>query len=267
MGRIHAAAICLILAACQPLLPPSPTASPLPGASQSPSSSQPSTTQSHSLRPSASALPTPTAFPSPTPVPTYSEAPIPIRTLPPDARPTPMPDPPLLSSALTVLAGSDAPGFQDGKGEDARFQGPQGLDLDLQGNLYVADTENHAIRKISPQGEVSTIAGMGQAGDADGLAKQAQFRYPQRLTLDNAGHIFVIENIALEKDPATGQLRYMNVPVLQRIRKVNLSEQKVTQLILSNSDVLKKRLLDIVWHSSEKKTVYFRGEYSSSNPR
>jgi sugar lactone lactonase YvrE len=67
------------------------------------------------------------------------------------------------TGALTVLAGAvNAPGSADGAGADARFNGPRGMVIDARGNLYVADTGNHTIRKITPSGVVTTIA--GQAG-------------------------------------------------------------------------------------------------------
>ncbi|MBT9549103.1 MAG: hypothetical protein IV090_27160 [Candidatus Sericytochromatia bacterium] len=245
MERIRAAAICLLLAACQPVSP-NPVSSP----------SHISTSQIPAPQPTM-VLPSSTAFP--TPIPTYSEEPIPIRTLPPEARPTPLPEPPLLSSALTVLAGSDAPGFQDGKGDLAKFNEPKGLDIDAEGNLYVADTNNHVIRRVSPQGEVITIAGTGQPGDVDGGRQQAQFKFPRRLTLDDFGHIFVIEDTNVEKDPDTGLFIYLNTPIIRRVRKIHISSQKVSNLIFLNSNILKKRLFDIYWHKKNN-NLYISGD-------
>jgi sugar lactone lactonase YvrE len=93
---------------------------------------------------------------------------------------------------LTTLAGS-AEGFQDGQGAAARFNTPSGLALDATGNLYVADTGNHAIRKITPQGLVTTLAGTGAPGFRDGPGAQAQFDGPMGLAIDKAGRVIVAD--------------------------------------------------------------------------
>jgi hypothetical protein len=80
------------------------------------------------------------------------------------------------SRAVQVLAGSEVPGYADGLGTQARFSGSiTGLDVDAVGNVYVADAGNLRVRKISPVGEVTTLAGTGKAGFADGPGAQAQF--------------------------------------------------------------------------------------------
>jgi sugar lactone lactonase YvrE len=68
---------------------------------------------------------------------------------------------------VSTIAGGD-PGFADGPGTTARFRGPPGIDADLDGNLYVADRGNERLRKIAPDGTVTTLAGTGEQGDADG---------------------------------------------------------------------------------------------------
>jgi sugar lactone lactonase YvrE len=59
----------------------------------------------------------------------------------------------------TLLAGDTEPGYVDGMGAKARFNHPTGLAVDAQGNVFVADRGNHLIRRVSPQGEVTTVAG------------------------------------------------------------------------------------------------------------
>lgn len=86
------------------------------------------------------------------------------------------------SWSVTTLAGSAA-GFQDGVGASARFNRPSGVAADPSGILYVADRNNHAIRRVSPTGEVATIAGDGASGDADGAGAAATFRYPSGIGL------------------------------------------------------------------------------------
>jgi hypothetical protein len=64
--------------------------------------------------------------------------------------------------------------------------------LDSKGNLYVADTDNHTIRRISPEGEVTTLAGKaGELGDKDGLGGSARFYFPRGLEVDSSGSIWV----------------------------------------------------------------------------
>jgi DNA-binding beta-propeller fold protein YncE len=94
---------------------------------------------------------------------------------------------------LTVLAG-DREGFADGQGTMAAFNTPSGLAVDPQGNLYVADTGNHAVRKITPQGLVSTLAGTGKPGWRDGPGSQAQFNGPIGVAVDKAGRVYVADS-------------------------------------------------------------------------
>lgn len=84
-------------------------------------------------------------------------------------------------------------GFTDGAGNIAAFDTPSALAIDRRGNVYVADTGNHAIRKISPSGVVSTIAGTGKAGYLDGPAATAQFNGPVGVAVDKAGNVFVAD--------------------------------------------------------------------------
>ncbi|HEX8954958.1 MAG TPA: hypothetical protein VF798_01715 [Burkholderiaceae bacterium] len=94
--------------------------------------------------------------------------------------------------AVSTLAGGKE-GYADGKGHWAAFNTPSGLAIDAKGNLYVADTGNNAIRKIDPLGQVTTIAGDGQAGMRDGSAAQARFNGPLGLDIDKAGNIYVAD--------------------------------------------------------------------------
>ncbi|CAM9219332.1 unnamed protein product, partial [Choristocarpus tenellus] len=79
---------------------------------------------------------------------------------------------------FTLAGGSGSAGFADGVGEDALFQDPQDVAVDVEGNVYVADTGNHRIRMVTPKGVVSTIAGDGTVGHDDGTALEASFSSP-----------------------------------------------------------------------------------------
>lgn len=94
-------------------------------------------------------------------------------------------------SVSTLAGGSE--GFQDGAGSAALFNTPSGLALDAAGNLYVADTGNHAIRKVSPEGHVSTLAGTGTPGYRDGPGAQAQFNGPIGVAVDATGRVLVAD--------------------------------------------------------------------------
>lgn len=97
-----------------------------------------------------------------------------------------------LDGRFQLLAGG-VEGLADGQGSAARFNTPSGIALDAQGNLYVADTGNHAIRKISAQGMVSTLAGNGSPGFADGTAAQARFNGPMGVAVAADGRVYVAD--------------------------------------------------------------------------
>ena len=100
------------------------------------------------------------------------------------------------AGAVTTIAGTAGlSGAVDGAGSAARFHGPQGLVLDAAGNLFVADTNNNAIRKVVPaSGAVTTVAGQtGVAGSTDGTNSQAQFHFPSGIGIDAAGNLLVAD--------------------------------------------------------------------------
>ena len=102
-----------------------------------------------------------------------------IRTIAPDG------------TVATFAGGSE--GFVDGKGTAAAFHTPSALAFDHEGNLYVADTGNHAIRKIAKDGTVTTLAGNGTPGSMDGIGRAAQFNGPVGLAVDDAGIVYVAD--------------------------------------------------------------------------
>jgi len=95
---------------------------------------------------------------------------------------------------VTTLAGS-AEGFADGVGSAAMFNLPIGICIDAIGNLYVADQNNHRIRKITPDGTVTTIAGSSTAGYADGIGNLAKFYFPVGICIDSAGNLYIADSL------------------------------------------------------------------------
>ncbi|RZL19715.1 MAG: hypothetical protein EOO89_02480 [Pedobacter sp.] len=93
---------------------------------------------------------------------------------------------------VSTLAGSSS-GRQDGQGAAAKFMEPTGVCTDLAGNIYVADSYNHLIRKITPAGLVSTIAGTGVRGRNNGNSVDATFDTPFGVMADQNGNVFVAD--------------------------------------------------------------------------
>ena len=97
---------------------------------------------------------------------------------------------------LALLAGSEhEKGFKDGQGSQARFHIPRDLAIEGDGSLLVADTYNHCLRRVSPHGTVTTLAGSGEAGFADGVGSSAQFHRPRGVVVDRYGIIFVSDHV------------------------------------------------------------------------
>jgi sugar lactone lactonase YvrE len=97
------------------------------------------------------------------------------------------------AGVITTVAGTGSTGAADGAGTTATFNSPQGLAVDNLGDVYVADTYNNKIRKITPDGTVSTLAGSGTSGKANGTGTAASFASPPALTVDAAGNVYVAD--------------------------------------------------------------------------
>ncbi len=99
------------------------------------------------------------------------------------------------SGVVTTFAGTGSTGSADGTGTAASFNYPRGLCSDASGNIYVADASNHKIRKITPAGVVTTLAGSGVPGSANGTGSAASFNYPHGICIDAAGDLYVSESV------------------------------------------------------------------------
>lgn len=110
------------------------------------------------------------------------------------------------SGMVSTFAGTGpAQGSSDGTGSAASFNSPKGITTDTYGNVYVADSGNGTIRKISPSGDVTTFAGTaGQFGTADGAGSAARFMFVSGIAMDDAGNVFVADSNAIRKITAAG---------------------------------------------------------------
>ncbi len=98
------------------------------------------------------------------------------------------------AAVVGTLAGTaGSQGNSDGSGATARFLDPYGAAVDSSGNIYVADTSNNKIRKITSAGLVTTLAGNGAQGSADGIGTAAQFREPRGVAVDSNGYVYVAD--------------------------------------------------------------------------
>lgn len=113
---------------------------------------------------------------------------------------------------VSTVAGTGTAGYKDGPGETAQFDQPIDVAVDENGVLYVADNNNHLIRKIATDGQVSTIAGNGERGYRDGDLSEAIFSNPSGLAVDQDGSIIVADRIN------------------HRIRRIDLNSQEVSTI-------------------------------------
>ncbi|MEK6289248.1 MAG: NHL repeat-containing protein [Acidobacteriota bacterium] len=110
--------------------------------------------------------------------------------------------------SVSTIAGSGVAGFRDGPATEAEFDGPIGIATDRHGNIFVADTYNDCIRRISTDGQVTTIAGTGAPGYGDGQSASASFDTPSGIAIDERGDIFVADtgNHAVRKITELGEV-------------------------------------------------------------
>jgi len=110
------------------------------------------------------------------------------------------------AGVVTTLAGSGSIGSANGTGTSASFYNPYGVAVDGSGNVYVADKNNHLIRKITSAGVVTTLAGSGSIGSANGTGTSASFYNPYGVAVDGSGNVYVadIDNHLIRKITSAG---------------------------------------------------------------
>ena len=115
------------------------------------------------------------------------------------------------AGTVTTFAGSGSPGSADGQGSAASFYNPEGVAVDAGGNVYVADTYNCTVRRITPAGTVTTVAGIvGTQGSADGPAATATFSAISSIAVDTAGNVYIA-------DPFNNTIRKLAVGVVSTL--------------------------------------------------
>lgn len=109
-------------------------------------------------------------------------------------------------------AGRPLGAFLDGEAGKSYFNKPMGMTMDADGNVYVADSGNHAIRKIDTKGQVTTMAGSGVQGLQDGKGSEARFRAPEDVAVAKDGTVYVADtlNHAIRKITASGEVSTLN---------------------------------------------------------
>ena len=112
----------------------------------------------------------------------------------------------LYTYTVSNFAGSATVGSANGQGENASFNNPNGIDTDADGNIYVCDSYNHSIRKITPSGMVSTFSGSGTPGYLDGVASVAQFNQPANISVDNVGIAYITDYNTVKKITTDGSV-------------------------------------------------------------
>jgi sugar lactone lactonase YvrE len=115
-----------------------------------------------------------------------------------------------LNSGAEVFffAGTGDQGFADGDTDNAKFGEESRVVADERGDVFVADAQNNRIREISVSGTVSTLAGSGVEGFRDGSGKDAQFNFPDGITMDKQGNLYISDggNYCIRKINSAGQV-------------------------------------------------------------
>lgn len=138
---------------------------------------------------------------------------------------------------VTTFAGVPGQrGGQDGTGAAARFNSPAGLAADAAGNVYVADTGNFTIRKITPSGAVTTVAGVaGTAGREDGSSQTARFAGPSSVAVDDAGDVFALDGQVFRRVAPDGTVTTLAATITANSSGYDYSEAHPGQICVDHA--------------------------------
>lgn len=138
---------------------------------------------------------------------------------------------------VSTLAGNVNSGSVDGKGSNARFTQPYGLVIDNAGNLLVADTYNNKIRKIAPDGTVTTIIGTGAPGSFNGDALTSTLNIPKGIAVDKAGNIYITEEGNNLVRKVTASSNSLSNFTLLPFKPVGITVDNQSNVYVSSADI------------------------------
>jgi len=154
------------------------------------------------------------------------------------------------SRSVSVLAGNNNSGSPiDLTGTSARFNGPKGIAIDTAGNVYIADTGNNLIRKITPLGAVTTIAGGGSVGgtapgNSPGVGTNALFATPSSLDIDSSGNLYILDQFSALSPNSIKKLTQPNI--VTEFIQVNANSQHVALDTSGNIFVTSNNTLQLI---------------------
>lgn len=173
---------------------------------------------------------------------------------------------------VITIAGSGEQGYANGSALTAKFYNPSGVNVDNLGNVYVADTYNHSIRKIDTYGNVTTFVGNGTGGNVDGMGSEVRLFYPNGIVLDNQNTLYITDsqnnkirkitqNLSVEEFTLASKVEMYPVPVTNILNIVNSNELVVNSysVIDTNGRKLVEATFDTT--SSIDLTNYTSGIY------
>jgi sugar lactone lactonase YvrE len=143
------------------------------------------------------------------------------------------------AGVVSTLAGfAGLPGSRDGTGTTAQFFLPKGLGADSTGNLYVADSGNYTVRRVTPAGVVSTFAGTaGSPGLVNGQGSAARFKSPDSVAVDSAGDVFVSDGVVVRVITPTAQVSTINAMAPSTIEGIAVDAAGATVYLTTSTAV------------------------------